>query len=164
MAGIFLAGSGQALDKLLKTELDDQGGAHIGGVWDELKAALEDALERRGGSDEQDRKAGSPIQTGAIGNPYGRPKGAKARFSIQFIAAVQEAWQNGEAALRILFREQPDKFVSGVCVTIRLYQPATAQRHLACIGRNGRRRIGGRLAVRDVRNRGEGYQPRRTRT
>jgi hypothetical protein len=55
---------------------------------------------------------------GVSGNPAGKPKGAKNRFSTAFIDDVASAWEeNGEKALRILFHEDPGKFVS-VCAQL----------------------------------------------
>ena len=58
------------------------------------------------------------FQPGQSGNVKGRPIGAKARFSQDFIADVHEAWlAHGADALRICAVTEPGRFLQ-VCASL----------------------------------------------
>jgi len=61
------------------------------------------------------RVNGKPWQPGESGNLYGRPVGARSKFSQQFVADLSDAWQQyGADALAQTAKLYPDRFV-GIC-------------------------------------------------
>jgi hypothetical protein len=59
-----------------------------------------------------------PFEKGTSGHPKGRPPGAKAVFSQDFIRDVHEAWQrHGVAALDMVAATDPGKFLT-VCAQL----------------------------------------------
>jgi hypothetical protein len=64
------------------------------------------------------RVIGRPFPAGTSGNPKGRPIGAKAVFSQDFIRNVHEAWQqHGAPALNMVAQTDPAAFLK-VCASL----------------------------------------------
>jgi hypothetical protein len=64
------------------------------------------------------RGIGRPFAPGVSGNPRGRPVGAKAVFSQDFIKDVHAAWlEHGSSALRACAVTEPGRFLQ-VCASL----------------------------------------------